>query len=67
MKLGTRIIVASCSGLDSGKHGVVTTEHPVDSDFPFIGGRTPESMKWTRIKLDDGIITAMPDNRLSKE
>lgn len=71
MKATPRVSISEGSGVDSGKEGVII---PWDDprtkaereDYPFVGGRTPQSMGWLAILLDDGSVTSMPKNRVSQ-
>lgn len=63
-----RVQISEGSGLDSGKEGVVIPwDDPrasdVMQDYPFVGGRNPQTMGWIAIALDDGEITTVPRNR----
>jgi hypothetical protein len=61
LKNGTRVVVSSCSGIDSGKSATVSYGLPIEDSYTryLITNR-----KWIPIKCDDGSITAMPHNRL---
>jgi hypothetical protein len=64
-----RVQISEGSGLDSGKEGTIlpwddARTKEVREDYPFVGGRTPESMGWLAVLLDDGMVTAMPKTRL---
>ncbi len=66
---GARVRVADLSGIDSGKTGVILdwndpATREVRVSYPFVGGRSPQSMGWVAIKLDDGTVTTMPDDRI---
>ena len=68
-KVGTRVRVTECSGLDSGKIGVVISAAsseatPVAADYPFVAGRTPKRMGWNVVRFTDDSIGALPANRL---
>lgn len=66
-----RVQITEGSGLGSGKEGlIISWDDPrakeTREDYPFVGGRTPQQMKWLAVLLDDGTVTAMPQNRLSQ-
>ncbi len=55
--------------MHSGKVGkLILWNHPMAkslrNQYPFVGGRTPESMKWVAVVLDSGEVIAMPKNRV---
>src|SRR5271166_6050177 len=67
--MSQRVQIAQGSGLDSGKEGlIISWDDPrakaTQEEYPFVGGRTPQQMKWLPVLLDDGSVTAMPQNRL---
>ena len=67
--VGTRVRISGGSGLDSDKTGVVIPwSHPKAREqrnqYPFTGGRSPESMDWLCVLLDSGEATSMPSSRL---
>lgn len=69
-KIGDRIRIMGCSGIGSGKHGIVLSwndplARTVRTTYPFCGGRTPQSMGWFAVQLDGEIaITSYPKDRL---
>lgn len=72
VKVEDRVMVVYGSGIGSGKHGIVLSwDNPlcrtVKVTYPFCGGRTPQSMGWLAVKLDEEIvITSYPIDRLIK-
>lgn len=69
LKPGDRVKISQGSGLDSGKTGTLLAwdakeAQAIAQDYPFVRGRTPQSMKWLAVKLDAGGITAMPAERV---
>lgn len=69
LKPGVRVKISIGSGLDSGKTGIIVpwSEYPqLATDYPFVGGRTPQSMGWVAVRLDDNWkqIQAFPKTRL---
>jgi hypothetical protein len=69
-RMSNLIRIADGSGLDSNKSGrLLPWTHPkatpLANDYPFVGGRTPGSMKWVAVELTDGTVTTVPKNRVT--
>ena len=63
-----KVTISDGSGLDSNKQGVIIPwtdprTEALRSEYPFVGGRTPQSMSWVAILLNDGTVTTVPKNR----
>jgi hypothetical protein len=68
LKPDTRVKIATGSGIDSGKTGTIVSWDTVPqlaTDYPFVAGRTPQSMGWLAVKLDSGGIQAFPKSRVN--
>ena len=66
-----RVTIPACSGIGSGQKGRVIPwtdkrAQPMLNDYPFVGGRTPQSMGWIAVLLDSGEVSCYPKNRLFK-
>jgi DNA-directed RNA polymerase subunit RPC12/RpoP len=71
MALSGRVQINEGSGVNSGKQGEIISWNSPDAqkeryNYPFVGGRTPESMGWVAIKLDSGRVTSVPKNNIKK-
>jgi len=70
IEIGDRVRVMDCSGIGSGKHGIVLSwnnplSRTVKVTYPFCGGHTPQGMGWVAVKLDEEIgVTSYPVDRL---
>jgi hypothetical protein len=66
-----KVRISYCSGIDAGKTGtIIPWSHP-DTDklareYPFVDGRTPQSMKWVAVRLDSGEVITVPENRVQE-
>jgi hypothetical protein len=67
--IGRHVVVADLSGIDSRKVGVIVGWNSADAraimgQYPFNGGRTPHSLKWVAVWLNEGRLTTVPASRL---
>jgi len=61
--------IAEGSGINSGRGcHVIPWNHPkaqsLKSQYPFIGGRTPQGMGWVAVLFLDGTVDTFPKNRV---
>ena len=62
-------IIAEGSGIGSGSAcNLLPWKHykvrHLSHDYPFIGGRTPQSMRWVAVEFADGTVGTYPRNRV---
>ena len=61
--------ISEGSGIGSGQECcLLTWDHPVArllaTGYPFVGGRTPQSMKWVAVEFANGRVDCYPKNRV---
>jgi hypothetical protein len=71
LSAGMRVQISEGSGLDSGKQGELLSwtdsrTRIERASYPFVGGRTPQSMHWSPILLDSGRVVSIPNNRIER-
>ena len=71
MRIGTKVRVAECSGIDSGRVGVIIPRTDVRVDgrgIPELPGfyRRPNWSRESAILLEDSTVTIMSNNRIVK-
>lgn len=62
--------VTDGSGIGSGKSCVIIDwKHQLTKqlrqEYPFVGGRTPQSMGWVAVQFEDGSLGTYPKNRVT--
>jgi hypothetical protein len=61
--------IAEGSGLGSGKMCRIipwtdTRAKAISREYPFIGGRTLQGMRWVAVEFEDGTVDTFPKNRI---
>jgi hypothetical protein len=62
-------VISPCSGLGSGRECRIVPwpderTKLLRNDYPFVAGRTPQSMNWLAVEFSDGTLGTFPANRV---